>query len=210
MQLGETAERRAGCVVEIPVIDAARLSGRRADVPCLDSHLGFADGLRVCDRPFRALDAGISACRATRRLRVNPGVSTWLGFGMVCVGVFVSVLAAVHHRGYIHALELGVANPPLPVKTSMIVAGILALVGAGYRHQHSHALNREATMQLGMIGLGRMGSNMVRRLLRNGQECVVYDVHAAAAAPLVEAGAVAGGRASRNSSPSSRPPAPSG
>jgi len=30
-------------------------------------------------------------------------------------------------------------------------------------------------MQLGMIGLGRMGSNMVRRLLKNGQECVVFD-----------------------------------
>ena len=45
-------------------------------------------------------------------------------------------------------------------------------------------------MQLGMIGLGRMGSNMVRRLDEPGQECVVYDVHAAAAAPLVEDGAV--------------------
>ncbi len=31
-------------------------------------------------------------------------------------------------------------------------------------------------MQLGMIGLGRMGANMVRRLLRNGHECVVYDM----------------------------------
>ncbi|HXE80927.1 MAG TPA: decarboxylating 6-phosphogluconate dehydrogenase [Vicinamibacterales bacterium] len=31
-------------------------------------------------------------------------------------------------------------------------------------------------MQLGMIGLGRMGSNMVRRLMRGGHECVVYDV----------------------------------
>ncbi|HMF03005.1 MAG TPA: decarboxylating 6-phosphogluconate dehydrogenase [Terriglobia bacterium] len=30
-------------------------------------------------------------------------------------------------------------------------------------------------MQLGMIGLGRMGANMVRRLLRNGQTCVVFD-----------------------------------
>ncbi len=47
-------------------------------------------------------------------------------------------------------------------------------------------------MQLGMIGLGRMGSNMVRRLLARGQECVVYDVHAEAAAPLVKEGAVAG------------------
>ncbi len=31
-------------------------------------------------------------------------------------------------------------------------------------------------MQLGMIGLGRMGANMVRRLLRGGHECVVHDV----------------------------------
>ncbi len=31
-------------------------------------------------------------------------------------------------------------------------------------------------MQLGMIGLGRMGSNMVRRLLKSGHECVVFDV----------------------------------
>jgi 6-phosphogluconate dehydrogenase len=30
-------------------------------------------------------------------------------------------------------------------------------------------------MQIGMIGLGRMGANMVRRLLKNGQECVVFD-----------------------------------
>ena len=45
-------------------------------------------------------------------------------------------------------------------------------------------------MQLGMIGLGRMGSNMVRRLERAGQQCVVYDVHAAAIAPLASEGAI--------------------
>jgi 6-phosphogluconate dehydrogenase len=33
-------------------------------------------------------------------------------------------------------------------------------------------------MQLGMIGLGRMGANMVRRLMRAGHSCVVYDVSA--------------------------------
>ena len=33
-------------------------------------------------------------------------------------------------------------------------------------------------MQLGMIGLGRMGANLVRRLMRDGHECVVYDVNA--------------------------------
>ena len=46
-------------------------------------------------------------------------------------------------------------------------------------------------MQIGMIGLGRMGANMVRRLLRRGQQCVVYDVHPEAAEPLVKEGAVA-------------------
>ena len=30
-------------------------------------------------------------------------------------------------------------------------------------------------MQIGMIGLGRMGANMVRRLVRGGQQCVVFD-----------------------------------
>ena len=33
-------------------------------------------------------------------------------------------------------------------------------------------------MQLGMIGLGRMGANMVRRLMRGGHECFVFDLNA--------------------------------
>ena len=32
-------------------------------------------------------------------------------------------------------------------------------------------------MQLGMVGLGRMGANLVRRLMRDGHQCVVYDVN---------------------------------
>jgi 6-phosphogluconate dehydrogenase len=36
-------------------------------------------------------------------------------------------------------------------------------------------MNEQITMQLGMIGLGRMGANMVRRLLKSGQKCVVFD-----------------------------------
>ncbi|HVW11456.1 MAG TPA: NADP-dependent phosphogluconate dehydrogenase, partial [Bryobacteraceae bacterium] len=39
-------------------------------------------------------------------------------------------------------------------------------------------------MQLGMVGLGRMGSNMVRRLLKGGHECVVYDRSAQAVQDL--------------------------
>ena len=44
-------------------------------------------------------------------------------------------------------------------------------------------------MQLGMVGLGRMGANIVRRLMRDGHACVVYDVSADAVATLSEEGA---------------------
>jgi 6-phosphogluconate dehydrogenase len=44
-------------------------------------------------------------------------------------------------------------------------------------------------MQLGMIGLGRMGGNIVRRLLRNGHQCVVYDRDAKVVQQLAGEGA---------------------
>ena len=50
---------------------------------------------------------------------------------------------------------------------------------------------KEDEMEIGMVGLGRMGSNMVRRLLGAGHECVVFDVHPQAAQDLVKAGATA-------------------
>ena len=45
-------------------------------------------------------------------------------------------------------------------------------------------------MQLGMIGLGRMGANMVLRLMKAGHQCVVYDVSPEAVQGLVKQGAV--------------------
>ncbi|MEO9163462.1 MAG: NAD(P)-binding domain-containing protein [Casimicrobiaceae bacterium] len=45
-------------------------------------------------------------------------------------------------------------------------------------------------MQIGMIGLGRMGSNMVRRLTKGGHACVVYDVHAQAVKDASQHGVV--------------------
>ena len=44
-------------------------------------------------------------------------------------------------------------------------------------------------MQLGMVGLGRMGTNIVRRLMNDGHECVVYDVNADAVTALAGEGA---------------------
>ena len=45
-------------------------------------------------------------------------------------------------------------------------------------------------MQIGMIGLGRMGANMVRRLMKDGHECVVWDIDPAAAENMKKEGAV--------------------
>ncbi len=45
-------------------------------------------------------------------------------------------------------------------------------------------------MQLGMVGLGRMGANMVRRLIRAGHSCVVYDLNPDAVAALASEGAI--------------------
>lgn len=46
-------------------------------------------------------------------------------------------------------------------------------------------------MEVGMVGLGRMGTNMTKRLLRAGHTCVVYDLEPQAAAALAKEGAVA-------------------
>jgi 6-phosphogluconate dehydrogenase len=46
-------------------------------------------------------------------------------------------------------------------------------------------------MQIAMVGLGRMGANMVRRLTKHGHECVVYDRSADAVAALAKEGATA-------------------
>jgi 6-phosphogluconate dehydrogenase len=45
-------------------------------------------------------------------------------------------------------------------------------------------------MQLGMIGLGRMGANMVRRLLKDGHQCAVFDMSSKAVSELTEEKAV--------------------
>lgn len=47
----------------------------------------------------------------------------------------------------------------------------------------------DSPMQLGMVGLGRMGANLVRRLMRDGHRCVVYDMNADAVSRLAGEGA---------------------
>jgi 6-phosphogluconate dehydrogenase len=51
-------------------------------------------------------------------------------------------------------------------------------------------MTTEHPMQLGMVGLGRMGANLVRRLMRDGHTCVAFDVNPSAVADLESEGAV--------------------
>src|SRR5438552_7493648 len=56
-----------------------------------------------------------------------------------------------------------------------------------------HSRPHTSSMQLGMIGLGRMGANMVRRLMRAGHECVVFDMNPENVKALAREGAVGAG-----------------
>jgi 6-phosphogluconate dehydrogenase len=51
-------------------------------------------------------------------------------------------------------------------------------------------MKKKETMQLGMIGLGRMGSNMVRRLIQGGHQCVVFNRSPAKVKALVKEKAI--------------------
>jgi 6-phosphogluconate dehydrogenase len=51
-------------------------------------------------------------------------------------------------------------------------------------------MEKKSVMQLGMIGLGRMGANMVRRLMRDGHQCVVFDRSQDAVKASVKDGAI--------------------
>src|SRR5579862_7775382 len=62
---------------------------------------------------------------------------------------------------------------------------IIHIHGIGRRHSGSE-FEKERPMQLGMIGLGRMGANMVRRLLKGGHHCVVFDMSSKAVEALVQ------------------------
>src|SRR5262247_500820 len=83
-------------------------------------------------------------------------------------------------------------------------ASALGLRGAGLRamvpFSHASSLSiahdirsGRALVELGMVGLGRMGSNMVRRLMRAGVRCVVHDRAREAVTSLVREGAIDAG-----------------
>jgi 6-phosphogluconate dehydrogenase len=54
-----------------------------------------------------------------------------------------------------------------------------------------HTMTTDTPMHIGMVGLGRMGANLVRRLTRDGHSCVVYDIDPDVVAALATDGAAA-------------------
>ena len=57
-------------------------------------------------------------------------------------------------------------------------------------------------MQIGIVGLGRMGANIARRLMRSGHDCVVFDANLEASLALGKEGAKSASAAGRYSRPS--------
>ena len=68
----------------------------------------------------------------------------------------------------------------------------------------------DTPLQLGMVGLGRMGANIVRRLMRDGHDVRRHDVNPDAVAALVDGGDDRLRARSPSSSPRSTRPAPCG
>ena len=95
---------------------------------------------------------------------------------------------------------VGPPSPPLAhdSSTNTLIRRYRRLRSALTQHIEEGA----RTMQLGMVGLGRMGANLVRRLMRDGHECVVYDVNADAIKELEGEGATGAATRSTSSSPS--------
>ena len=83
-----------------------------------------------------------------------------------------------------------------PVAAAPLTAGSAPSSGCARLRRTAAMTHEEVELQLGMIGLGRMGANLVRRLMRDGHECVVYDVDADAIEALAGEGAT-GGRLAR-------------
>src|SRR5207245_4081031 len=61
--------------------------------------------------------------------------------------------------------------------------------GPAQQERREGAMTTTRPTQLGMVGLGRMGANIVRRLMRDGHPCVVHDLSSDAVAALASEGA---------------------
>src|SRR5471032_2748948 len=94
-----------------------------------------------------------------------------------CRGQFTHPTARLCLAFAFRALPLGMALAARP-------NGHALAIDSSVRDDHATPL-RKTAVQLGMIGLGRMGANMARRVMSHGHSCVVQDSHPDAVARMV-------------------------
>ena len=100
-----------------------------------------------------ALSGGYSREEANERLRRNHGV------------------VASFSRALVEGLSAQQSDAEFDAQLDSAIQSIYEASITQNNHNHK----RNKNMQLGMIGLGRMGANMVRRLIKDGHQCVVFD-----------------------------------
>ena len=97
----------------------------------------------------------------------------------LCAGALSAMRGAVQTGHGWAATVTGPADTDMPKVTCLSMSGAAQVA----------VRTMEKQMQLGMIGLGRMGASMVRRLLKKGHGCVVHDRQPALVASLQSEGA---------------------
>ena len=144
-----------------------------------------------------------SACTACARPISPPPGQTAALFDMFCdLNGATRTPARANARHSAVTTTLLPTSDAVPITIKLLALNSRAPVRANIHWNHNILrcdrlfqyripFNKERTnMQMGMVGLGRMGANMVRRLLRGGHECVVFDVSADAVKELAKEGAI--------------------
>lgn len=85
--------------------------------------IGFGFLVARSGHLIQALEAGDA-----QPVRPSPFLPV-LGAGLIIFGVGVCMIAAMRHRDYVLNLRAGVTNPPLHLRTTLVVASVLAIAG---------------------------------------------------------------------------------
>ncbi|HMI91266.1 MAG TPA: decarboxylating 6-phosphogluconate dehydrogenase [Polyangiales bacterium] len=159
-------------------ITRERLAGRTLVLACSALSRASRRALRAADPNLVFVHLAAPRAVIEARLRARSG-------HFMPASLLDSQLAALEEPAVAITVD---ASEPVAVIVERIAVSLRARNEAPPRSAGAVPLTEER-MQIGMIGLGRMGANMVRRLRRAGHDCVVYDASAERVAELAAEGA---------------------